>query len=496
MHQILTVCRNTRLSKQDQPVAGSHWKKLAEFAREKSCSMTLERDYRERLNQCVDAHGYFKRVFFNENDVIQIFQKSTSSQRVTEIVCLLKLRDEQYIGHINQLIFDDTMTEAVGLTMERYEMTLKDYLKTNKYRHLSSYQRMDVIIQMLRSIKIIHENGIAHRDLSTVNFMVSVNPDKKPLDDGSPKIDLFLIDFGKSIFFRPEEARRWWVCSNEQDVYKDETKPKTIEELTIWCKNLPMVMARPDHGYMFYRSIQTLPKSVKDHHLLKHLVNPYQEDLYSVGTLIWKIFSGKEPWPGVFDTDYKMLRDSVSTDYNIDHIIDREVSGEMSNALLKKFVRADPDQRRSAAEVLDWIVQPHVVEGLISEWDALDSNKHIPYYENRRKKPTARSTATNNENVPKKKYKGRPKGTLNKRTILKMRMGEVGKTRTSDKEETDELDEDDDEEPPLKRPRGRPKHPESVKKQRQERARVEREKMLKIREGKKPKGRPRKKMVL
>lgn len=256
----------------------------------------------------------------------------------------------------------------IGLTMPKYDMTLKQYLDQHVHPRLTSHQRMDIIVQIIKSIKAIHEEGVAHRDLSTVNFMVNPSKDET-LADGSLKAHLYLIDFGKAIFFTPEDAKRWWVDSNEQHVYQNEIKPRTPDELTIWCRNLPYVMARPDHGYRFYRSIQTLPKSGKDHAVLPYLINAPAEDVYSLGTLVWKIFAGVEPWPGVFDTDLKKLRETVSDNFRIDYLLERLMPGPVSTKLLKKFLRVNPEERRSASDILQWIEAPVVRDALLAEWN-------------------------------------------------------------------------------------------------------------------------------
>ncbi|KAI8077296.1 kinase-like domain-containing protein [Gilbertella persicaria] len=354
-----------------------HWRKLEQFCLEKQAGIVSRQAYKDIMTHRVDAEGYFKQVFFTNQHVVQIFQKSTASQRVIEIVSLLKLRDQRHMGRIQDIIFDDDHTEVIGLTMDKYDMTLRDYLNAHTYQRLTHYQRLDMIIQMVQSIHTIHQAGIAHRDLSTVNFMVNLPKEDKLLPDGSAKIDLYLIDFGKAVLFLPEEAKRWWVNTDEQYMYKDEVKPSSFEELIVWCKNLPYIMARPDHGYRFYRSIQTLPRSQRDHALLPHLILPAAEDMYSLGTLVWRMFSGMEPWPGVFDTDVKKLRESVSTDYHIDKCLEREIPGSMSKQLLKMFLRVDPHQRRTAADVLVWLNQPGVKKALLEEWQMTVTSRNV-----------------------------------------------------------------------------------------------------------------------
>jgi hypothetical protein len=109
-------------------------------------------------------------------------------------------------------------------------------------------------------------------------------------------------------------------------------------------------------------------------------------------------------------------------------MLDREVSGTMSKQLLRKFLRADPEQRQPVVEILDWMLQSHVIEGLLDEWDTQETAKNIP------KLPTTIRTynefAEDEENIT----RGRPKGKLNKRTVLKIRMSEIAKTRANEKQ--------------------------------------------------------------
>lgn len=103
-------------------------------------------------------------------------------------------------------------------------------------------------------MQVIHEAGLAHRDLSEVNFMVSRQEGK--LEDGSEKVVVYLIDFGKSVFCRADDVRQWFVdVPRGPDEYKDDVVPESKDELDEWCKNLPWIKAKPDHGYRMYRYV-------------------------------------------------------------------------------------------------------------------------------------------------------------------------------------------------------------------------------------------------
>lgn len=292
----------------------------------------------------------------------------TISQRTTEIASLLALKGLPHMGQITEVL-EESHGEIIGLSMRRYEKTLKQYTHAHSHHRLTAYQKMDLIIQMLECIETIHKVGLAHRDLSEVNFMVNETNEK--LRDGSPRAELFLIDFGKSKFTTAKDVRRWWIehPAENTEEYDGEIVPLTKEDLELWCQQLPWIRAKPDHGYRLYRSVQTLPRNRTDTEDLPWLVNPLSEDIYSLGTIIWKTFSETEPWYGILDTDLKGLRETVGEDYHIERSLDREVPGKLSKELLLKFLKVSPEYRKTATEVLDWLKNIDIQNGLIKEWE-------------------------------------------------------------------------------------------------------------------------------
>ncbi|KAI8097823.1 uncharacterized protein B0P05DRAFT_522223 [Gilbertella persicaria] len=348
------------------------WQKIRRYANEKGVPVVNIDQYNINTSSIPNAEGFFKHVFFLNNDsqkVIQTFKRMTITQRTTEIAGLLALKNLPHMGQITEVL-QESHGEIIGLCMQRYQKTLKQYTHAHSHHRLTAYQKMDLVIQMLECIETIHSIGLAHRDLSEVNFMV--NETNTKLRDGSPKAELFLIDYGKSAFTRAEDYRRWWVeqprLSSKE--YDGETVPRTKNELDIWCQRLPWMKSKPDHGYRLYRSIQTLPKSRIDTDDLSWLVNPLAEDLYSLGTLIWKTFSETEPWYGILDSDIRALRDTVGDDYRIQKTLEREVPGKLSRELLSNFLKVHPEQRKPASQVLSWLRDINVQNGLIAEWES------------------------------------------------------------------------------------------------------------------------------
>ncbi|KAG2199459.1 hypothetical protein INT47_011571, partial [Mucor saturninus] len=355
------------------------WQKLRDYpppsppidAKEKNVPVVDISTYLDKTASYPSAEGFFKHVYFLREDnqkVVQTFRRMTITQRTTEIASLLALKGLPHMGQITEVL-QESHGEIIGLSMQRYQKTLKQYTHAHSHHRLTAHQKMDLIIQMLECIQIIHNAGLAHRDLSEVNFMV--NETNEILRDGSRRAELFLIDFGKSTFTDPKDVRRWWTehPKEHHDDGDGEIVPLTKEDLSIWCQQLPWIRSKPDHGYRLYRSVQTLPRNRTDTEDLPWLVNPLSEDIYSIGTLIWKTFSETEPWYGILDTDLKGLRETVGEDYLIERALDREVSGKLSKELLLMFLKVSPENRKSATEVLAWLNNIQIQDGLIAEWE-------------------------------------------------------------------------------------------------------------------------------
>jgi serine/threonine protein kinase len=122
------------------------------------------------------------------------------------------------------------------------------------------------------------------------------------------------------------------------------------------------------------RSIQTLPKTRSDNQVLSWLIHPQAEDMYSIGVMIWKVFTDTEPWRGILDTDLQGLRYVAEDDYRIQRALEGEVHGELSRQLLLKCLKTRPQDRATASEILEWITRDDVREGLVGEWKMYSSD--------------------------------------------------------------------------------------------------------------------------
>src|ERR1700709_2512570 len=98
------------------------------------------------------------------------------------------------------------------------------------------------------------------------------------------------------------------------------------------------------------------------------MIHPQQEDMYSIGVIIWKTFAETEPWEGVLDTDIKGLRYMVEDDFRIEKSVNKDVPGESSRKLLFSCLKTSPHERQTASQILEWFEQPEVKHKLIEEW--------------------------------------------------------------------------------------------------------------------------------
>ncbi|KAK4509586.1 uncharacterized protein ATC70_007939 [Mucor velutinosus] len=415
---IPTISNEERLGTRE--VNHEVWRKLFDVCTRKGISIRNITSHGNINWNSPDSEGFFKRVYFFDNIVVQAFRQMTMYQRITEVACLMKLRNLPHMAQMREILFNDN-GDVAGLSMERYQTTLKRYAHVHSHHRLSAYQKYDVIYQMLLCMKTIHKAGLAHRDLSEVNIMLNTL-EGQFLEDGSEKVYLYLIDFGKAVFCESTDVRDWFVDVPRADwEYDGDVVPETKEELDAWCESLPWVKGKPDHGYRMYRSIQTLPKTRSDNQVLPWLIHPQAEDIYSIGVMIWKVFTDTEPWRGILETDLQGLRYVAEDDYRIQRALEGEVHGELSRQLLLKCLKTRPQDRENATDILDWICQDNVREGLIGEWkmyssDTRGSRKTKSFYgfedtgieEEEKKKPRRKA------NTPGSKGRGRPK--LNKDT--------------------------------------------------------------------------------
>lgn len=89
--------------------------------------------------------------------------------------------------------------------------------------------------------------------------------------------------------------------------------------------------------------------------------------------MIWKIFAETEPWQGILDTDLQGLRFVVQDDYRIQKAVEREIHGPVSQEFVLKCLKTQPQDRATAAQMLEWFLQEDIKANLVQEWKTYSS---------------------------------------------------------------------------------------------------------------------------
>ena len=72
----------------------------------------------------------------------------------------------------------------IALRLKKYEMTLRDYLYHNRYPD----DLNDILSDMIKGVKELHELGYVHRDLKPENVMINLCP-----------LEVVVIDFNRAL---------------------------------------------------------------------------------------------------------------------------------------------------------------------------------------------------------------------------------------------------------------------------------------------------------
>jgi serine/threonine kinase 33 len=135
------------------------------------CFAVVRKGYSIKTNQLVAVKILSKKsgdieVLYKERDILNVCKSSNS---------LVKLID----------CFEDE--DKLYLVMEYLEHQFSDYLESAQV--LKEDIIKDIIFQLAKSIKYLHDNGIVHRDLKPDNIMIT---------ETDNKLTLKLMDFGLS----------------------------------------------------------------------------------------------------------------------------------------------------------------------------------------------------------------------------------------------------------------------------------------------------------
>jgi len=82
--------------------------------------------------------------------------------------------------------------------MNRFQTTLKEYLQ--EVESIDPMDVLDISIQLLKAIEILHESGRTHNDIKLENLMLETN------ENNMKAMNVVLIDYGYASRFQSKNG--------------------------------------------------------------------------------------------------------------------------------------------------------------------------------------------------------------------------------------------------------------------------------------------------
>ena len=189
-----------------------------------------------------------------------------------------------------KIIFDDPGGESLRTLLQSHNLTLEE--------------RLDIAVEITKSLQSIHDEGVIHRDLNPGNIIICDDPTV-----------VYLIDFGLATL-----------------VPREYPNSEPFSQLT---GTLPYVS--PEQTGRVNRVVD------------------YRTDLYSLGATLYELFSGAPPFP---NTDPLELIHAhiASTPRPLSAVVDN-IPRWLSEVVLKLLAKQPEDRYQSAAAVRDDLME-------------------------------------------------------------------------------------------------------------------------------------------
>lgn len=230
---------------------------------------------------------------------------------IREAKILTAVRDP----HIVSIVDIDRTTDGMMFLIMEHQRSTPLPQRRDLYGQIEP--ALAVLRGVLSGLRILHQNGIVHRNLQPANILIT---------DGEGELRAKLADFGVSTVFESAPV-------DLKDLASQTTLPPTREE------DLPAAFAAEERAAWLYRAPELL-------HGLRHA--SHHSDIFSFGVIAYELLSGQAPLPEPA-VEYRRRNEPLPPPLHSERL---SGLGPKLLAALTACLSVDPLQRPSAESLL------------------------------------------------------------------------------------------------------------------------------------------------